>query len=160
MPPRRRLAAVGWVDGYVQVEGAKCEERRGTEGIMLFAGTSGNARLAATFISGSCRVDRNGVFYATSRSNGYTLTVRISGFRPRTYTLRFRDADPGFRVQGPGGPYSNLYFPPQGTARLRRHVTFPNGRERMGLGFVNAFNANNSAAILLAGQWPARWPRR
>ena len=30
----------------------------------------------------------------------------------------------------------------------------------MGLGFIHAFNANNSAAILLAGQMTCRWPRR
>jgi hypothetical protein len=173
--PKGKGLPVGWFAGYITVEGRsvadECSKRRKDTGgdggdgrgpgIMVFSkARGGEATIVATFRSGSCSVS-GGVFTATSSDSGYRLTATIRRFdRFRDYPLRYRSADPSFVVTGPGGPYRNAYFPGGTPPPAGGAITFPDGRARMGLGFIDAFNAAASRDIALAGQMACRWPRR
>lgn len=87
------------------------------------------------------------------RSRLRLLRVRIDGFAGyRNYPLPFRVSSPGFTVQGPGGPFSNRYFPAQGTPPpAGGAIAFSADGRRMGLGFISAFNPSSSAALALGG---------
>jgi hypothetical protein len=115
----------------------------------------------ANFTKGTCGV-KKGVFTAHAADNGYTLDVRIASFDgyDKNYLLAYGGTDPTFTVKGPGGPYSNVYhppeFPPGGGL-----IAFTKTGSRMSAGFIAAFNRSAKDAIRLGpGAMDCRRPRK
>jgi hypothetical protein len=121
-------------------------------GIMLFqASINGGETVVTTFPSGRCSVG-SGSFHATASAGGYTLRVTIANFGGyQTYPLRWFAADPTFTVEGPGGPFDNMTFPGGTPPPAGGEITFADNGAGMGLGFLQAYNAAASDAVLLAG---------
>ncbi len=127
------------------------------KGIMMFQqSVNEGASVVATFTSATCRriTVKGGKtqFKATSKSDGYTLKVNINAFTGyHDYPLDFKATDPGFVVSGPGGPFSNVYWPGGTPPNHGGYITFGNSGTAMGLGFINAFNPSFSDSVALAG---------
>jgi hypothetical protein len=70
------------------------------------------------------------------------------------------DADPWFSVRGPGGVWGNANKPPMVTLppTAANALSFPFGRGRLGLGFINAWNPGITSAIGVAGVAYCRYP--
>ena len=140
----------------VEVRGESLDQwckRPQDAGINIFQlSQTGHEPLVGTIKAGNCKV-ANGVFTATARSTNraYTLNVRIEGFRGfrRNYTLLYGGPDPSFTLEGPQGPYSNL-FPVPGRVGGGAIALSRDGKG-MGFGFVPTFNADRSAGVAIAG---------
>lgn len=117
--------------------------------------------VVTNFLTGTCSV-KGGVFTAHSTgAGGYTLDVKINSFGGygQDYTLTFGGTSPTFTVTGGGGPYSNLYAPPQPPPSGGEIEFSPTG-SRMGLGFIDAFNPSLSDSIALAGGISCKKPKK
>ncbi len=131
----------------------KCQ----AQGIMLYQGSvNGGSSPAALFESAACRrvktADGGKQFKATAKSGAYKLQLSIKKFTGfHDYPIDFQDTDPSFVVSGPGGPFSNVYWPGGTPPNHGGYITFADSGLKMGLGFINAWNADYSDAILLAG---------
>jgi hypothetical protein len=135
------------------VTGPSCE----SNGIMLYQqSVNGGATVAATFRSAACSrkatAGHGKQFQAVAKAGGYKLTVSIKHFAGyHNYPVDFESADPSFVVAGPGGPFSNVYWPGGTPPNHGGYITFSSNGAIMGLGFINAWNADFSDSILLAG---------
>ena len=104
----------------------------------------------ATFTKGVC-TRKKGSFTARATDSGYTLRIRISGFGGynRSYPLSYGVADPGFVLDGPGGPWSTANTPPiaipTGSA-----ITFNRSGTQLALTFP-AVDSSGMNGALLAG---------
>jgi hypothetical protein len=133
--------------------GKSCQAK----GIMMFQQSVNNGQSqAAIFPSATCRrITMKGgktQFKATAKSGAYTLKVNINAFTGyHDYPLDFKATDPGFVVSGPGGPFSNVYWPGGTPPNHGGYITFAEAGTAMGLGFINAWNPSFSDAVVLAG---------
>jgi hypothetical protein len=128
-----------------------------TPGIGVYG--QGGAPLA-TFRTLRCALrptrTRRREFTAIGSSGGWNLFIGVSPFSGyRNYSIPWgveRDDPTYFSVRGPGGIFSptskpaGAILPPSGGS-----VTFPSGRRRVGLGFVNAWNPGITSAVTIAG---------
>ena len=140
-----------------------CNLKRGGDGINVYRLTDsgGPEPLEATFKAGRCTRGRAGwTLDARTKDKAWRLRARIgasfAGFG-RRYPLIYGAADPTFRLDGPGGPYSNFAVPgsPGGGA-----IALSDDGKGVGFGFVPTFNADRSAGVSIAGGMPCRYPRR
>lgn len=130
-----------------------------TGGITMFQqSVNGGTTPAAVFLSATCReqtVNHVAQFHATAKSGSYKLQVSIKPFTGyHTYALHWQTADPGFVVDGPGGPFSNVYWPGGTPPNEGGAITFEASGAIMGLGFLEAWNRTISDSIVLAGTVP------
>ncbi len=136
-----------------------------TPGIGIYG--EGGAPLA-TFRTLRCalRPTRNRrEFTAIGRSGGWNLFIAVtpfSGYRSYSIPWGSDQADPAwFSLRGPGGFFSptakpaGAILPPAGGS-----ITFPGGRRRVGLGFVNAWNSEITSAVTIAGVAGCTYRRR
>ena len=104
----------------------------------------------ATFTRGTCTRKKK-LFTARATDSGYTLKISISGFGGynRSYPLSYGSADPGFVLEGPGGPWSTTFTPPiaipTGSA-----ITFNRSGTQLALTFP-AVDSSGMNGALLAG---------
>ncbi len=143
-PPELEVKALASAD--------KCQQA----GITMFQHSVNDGRTpAATFESAACSrpaAGKTGVFKAKATSGPYTLRVTIQGFDGfKTYHLHYQATNPTFVVDGPGGPFSNTYWPGGTPPSQGGAITFSNNGLVMGLGFIDAFDSTFSDDIVLAG---------
>lgn len=148
-------------DGALVVAGESIEEHckptkpRGIE----VAGA--NDVTLANFTKGTCGV-KKGVFTAHATDRGYTLDLRIESWDgyDKHYVLAYAGTDPTFTVKGPGGPYSNVFHPPQ-YPPAGGLVVFNKKGTRMSAGFITAFTQDYAGGIRLGpGAMDCRKPRK
>jgi hypothetical protein len=120
-----------------------------------------NDVLLTRFTSGTCRASKSGGFTAHAKSGPWTLDITIKAFSGygKEYDLAYLSDDPKFVIDGPGGPYSNAYGPPQPPPFGGQIVFNPRGT-KLGMGFIDAFNADLSADVLPVGVMVCRKPRK
>jgi hypothetical protein len=116
--------------------------------------------LLTRFTSGTCKVGKGG-FTAHAKSGPWTLDVSIKAFTGygETYLLPFAVDDPVFTIDGGNGPYSNRYHPPEYPFGAGA-IVFNNRGTKMSLGFIAAFNADYSDAVMPLGVMVCRKPRK
>lgn len=125
-------------------------------GITMFQhSVNGGTTPAAVFQSASCKrpaTGKVGTFQAKAKSGSYTLQVKIDAFDGfKTYPLRYEVSNPSFAVNGPGGPFSNIYWPGGTPPSQGGSITFSTDGSVMGLGFIDAFDSSFSDDIVIAG---------
>jgi hypothetical protein len=152
---------------YVQVAGESlddyCNGKRPSLGSGIRLGQGGDMGgivIIAHFTSGACIVGKNG-FTATATDRGYDLTVRIRHFVDfnKRYELPYGRSDPGFTVDGVGGPFSNRYRPPS-INPVGGAVQFADGGKTMSLGFLNTFNSDVSQVRIIFGLMTCKYPKK
>jgi hypothetical protein len=152
---------------YLQVGGESldqfCKDQKqrslGNGIVVGQGGSMGGIVVVARFTSGECRVGRGG-FTATAADRGFRLAVHIGAFSgfTTTYTLHYSRSDPGFVVHGVGGPFSNVYRPPQ-INPAGGVIRFYPGGARLILGFLNTFNPGAGEDRIIFGNMQCRYPR-
>jgi hypothetical protein len=134
-----------------------CDAKTTGGGIMVFQhSVNGGSTVVANFVSASCRrVTKSkspAQFTATSTSGAYKLRVGIRGFDGfHEYALDYQSSNPSFVVDGPGGSFSNLYWPGGTPPNHGGYITFSKTGAIMGLGFIDAWNKDFSDDIVIAG---------
>ena len=144
------------IDFKTEASTAECKPGYGIKVIQQSVNDGGTT--VADFTSLTCKVTKSGntqAFTASGKSGAYTLKVSIKPFLGYNtdYQLQFQSSNPGFVVTGPGGPFSNLYWPGGTPPSSGGEITFLN-KTVMGIGFINAFNASFSDSIAFAGNAP------
>jgi hypothetical protein len=150
----------------VDLRGMSVEEWCGKpheRGVNIYRLTNGLGPepLVGTIKAGNCKRARDGFTARAKSTNGdWNLLIRIAGFEGfgRDYLLAYGEGDPWFRLDGPDGPYSNV-FPvpgrPNGGA-----IAFNGKGSGFGFGFVPTFNRDRSAGVAIAGGMKCRYRGR
>lgn len=142
-----------------------CNTKVTSSGIMFFQhSVNGGATPAAVFQKGICHQATTGgqkQFSATSTSGSYTLHVTINPFGgfQNTYPLQYQSTNPVFVVDGPGGPFSNTYWPGGTPPSEGGAIAFSTDGKSMGLGFIDAWNADLSDDAVIAGGLTCKYSR-
>ena len=121
--------------------------------------SSEQATLLATYKHGACSFSGSGktkVFhlYAETKT-GWRWTVTISHWAgyDETYHFKFGSKNPGYwNLKGPGGPYSNLFAPPQTGGLGAGGITV--FKDKISVGILPSGNKKGDEGVVIAGQMP------
>jgi hypothetical protein len=154
-------AAVAVVGETVE---SRCREVRSPVGVNIYklTGGLGPEPLVGTIKAGNCKRAADGfTVRAKSTNRQWNLLIRIAGFEgfDKDYFFAYGEGDPWFRLDGPEGPYSNV-FPVPGRPKGGA-IHFHDGKgSAFGFGFVPTFNRDRSAGVAIAGGMRCRYRGR
>jgi hypothetical protein len=131
-------------------------------GITLYSSDSEHPEIIAEFASGPCSVDRDG-FHASAVGGAYRLKATIANFKKFTtnqgiYDMVYRDEETTFTVTGPGGPWSNRFWPAQPDPPGSGVMGFGDGGRTFGIGMYPVLNQQFGNGVIVLGGMKCHYP--
>lgn len=149
-------AGVAGVQGNATEDDPGCQGK-GKKGIKVL---DANDAIVASFSQGTCSL-KGGVFTAHATDSGYTLDVKVTGASyGHIYDMSYGGSNPTFTLDGPGGPYSNAYVPPNPPGNVAGGVGLSPKGQAMTLGFAPTFNAAITGGVNIAGYMICKSPKK